>query len=132
MLVATNPPLVGKSSCPQSVTDRPLRRSGRTDRRLRRRAPTPSPDGARSAPANRGHTEDVGSPEGFTFTVRKNGDVVIRHHDQVAATLRGARAAEFVVDVVIGDDQELMARMTGNYKRGNERVAANHVRNRRS
>ena len=78
------------------------------------------------------HTGDVGSPEGFTFTVRKNGDVVIRHHGQIAATLRGARAAGFIADILNADDQELMARATGNYKRGNERVAANHVRNRRS
>jgi len=30
-----------------------------------------------------------------------------------------------------GDDQELMARVTGNYKRGNERLAASHRRNSR-
>jgi len=37
---------------------------------------------------------------------------------------------EFVADVVHGDDQELMARITGNYKRGNERIARDHPRNR--
>ena len=77
------------------------------------------------------HTGGVGSPEGFTFTVRKNGEVVIRHHGQVATTLRGTRATAFVTDVGNVDDQALMARMTGNYKRGNERASANHVRNRR-
>jgi hypothetical protein len=78
-----------------------------------------------------GHTGGVGSPEGFTFTFRKNGDVVIRHHGQVATTLRGTQAAAFVADVANADDQELMARVTGNYKRGNERTSANHIRNRR-
>jgi hypothetical protein len=29
-----------------------------------------------------------------------------------------------------GDGQELMARLTGNYKRGNERLARQHPRNR--
>jgi hypothetical protein len=72
----------------------------------------------------------VGSAEGFTYLVRKNGDVVIRHHGQVATTLRGRRAAAFVSDVGTEDDQELMARVTGNYKRGNERISAGHIRNR--
>jgi hypothetical protein len=30
---------------------------------------------------------------------------------------------------VDGNEQELMARLTGNYKRGNERVARTHPRN---
>jgi len=29
-----------------------------------------------------------------------------------------------------GDPQELMARLTGNYKHGNERMAKHHARNR--
>jgi hypothetical protein len=69
-------------------------------------------------------------PEGFTFTLRKNGEGVIRHHDRVAATLRGDRAAAFLAEVAVPDDQQLMAKVTGNYKRGNERTSANHLRNR--
>jgi len=72
----------------------------------------------------------VPSAEGFTFTRRKNGDVVIRHHGRVATTLRGSRAVAFLADVALVDDQELMACLTGNYKRGNERTSANNVRNR--
>lgn len=59
-------------------------------------------------------------------------DVVITHHGTPAATLRGARAADFVEDAEAmdaGQAQELMARLTGNYKRGNERTARNHPRN---
>lgn len=70
------------------------------------------------------------SPTSFEY--RRNGnDVVITHHGRRAATLRGAAAARFLSDVESGDPQELMARLTGNYKRGNERVAKNHPRNRR-
>lgn len=47
--------------------------------------------------------------------------VVIRHHGRVATTLRGAAAARFLADVERSDPQQLMARVTGNYKRGNER-----------
>ena len=70
------------------------------------------------------------SPRGFSFEVRKSGEVVVRHDGRLAATLRGARAAEFLVAAQAGDDQELMARVTGNYRHGNERRAANHPRNR--
>ena len=45
--------------------------------------------------------------------------------------LRGPRAAGFVDEVEGGDAQGVMARWTGNYKRGNERAARDHPRNRR-
>lgn len=67
---------------------------------------------------------------GFTWLRRKNGDVVISHHERTASVLRGTKATNFVEDVDGGDDQQLMARVTGNYKRGNERQARNHPRNR--
>lgn len=67
--------------------------------------------------------------QGFEWTRRKNGDVVITHRGRNAATLRGAKAAEFLDDVGDYQDQELMARLTGNYRRGNERDARNHPRN---
>ena len=47
--------------------------------------------------------------------------MLITHHGRPATTLRGRRAADFLQDVESGDPQELMARLTGNYKRGNER-----------
>lgn len=61
------------------------------------------------------------APSGFSFTARKNGEVEIRHHGRRAAVLRGAKATRFLRDVEDGDAQHLMARLTGNYKRGNER-----------
>ena len=71
-------------------------------------------------------------PEGFDYETR-GGEVVITHHGRRATVLRGAAASRFVADVEDGvDEQELMARVTGNYRRGNERMAKNHPRNARS
>ena len=71
----------------------------------------------------------MGQAEKFEWSRRKSGDVVISHHGRVATTLRGRRADEFVADATDGDEQELMARLTGNYKRGNERDSQQHPRN---
>jgi hypothetical protein len=71
---------------------------------------------------------------GFSYRVRKTGDVEILHHGRLAATLRGHDAADFrqqAGDEASPDAQQLMARITGNYKRGNERQASAHPRNRR-
>ncbi|TWP35580.1 hypothetical protein [Leekyejoonella antrihumi] len=71
------------------------------------------------------------SPSGFAY--RLVGDqVVITHNGARATTLRHAAARQFLADVERGDPQKLMARVTGNYKRGNERAARDHPRNRRS
>jgi hypothetical protein len=67
----------------------------------------------------------------FEYRIRKDGDVVIHHHGRQAAVLRGAAATRFLADVERRDPQEVMARATGNYRRGNERQAAAHPRNRR-
>ncbi|MEG3632806.1 hypothetical protein [Micromonospora palythoicola] len=72
-----------------------------------------------------------GVPEGFTYRLRKNGEVELLHHGRPAVVLRGAAAARFLLDVHEEDPQELMARLTGDYRRGNERTARNHPRNRR-
>lgn len=64
---------------------------------------------------------------GFSYRIRKSGEIDIDHHGKLAATLRGAAAAKFLAKVEAGDfalGQQLMARLTGNYKRGNERAAA--------
>lgn len=70
----------------------------------------------------------MGAPSGFEFAVRGD-DVVIRHHGITATVLRGARAQEFLAQAATGDPQLLMARLTGNYRRGNERTARRHPRN---
>jgi hypothetical protein len=72
----------------------------------------------------------VNAPQGFRFVRRDDGSVVISHHGRHASTLRGGRAAAFLAEVAAGDEQLVMARWTGNYKRGNERAAREHPRNR--
>ena len=69
-------------------------------------------------------------PSGFRFEHRDDGTVLIIHRGRHASTLRGARATEFLDEVAAGDPQLVMARWTGNYKRGNERTAKEHPRNR--
>ena len=64
------------------------------------------------------------APTGFTFERRKAGEVVIRHHGSLATTLRGRSADRFLEEAASMDSdnlQERMARLTGNYKHGNER-----------
>lgn len=68
------------------------------------------------------------APHGFDHIVRGD-EVVILHHGIWAATLRGAKAADFLSRVETGDPQLLMARLTGDYRRGNERAARRHPRN---
>ncbi|MFD5076848.1 hypothetical protein [Streptomyces sp. NPDC058371] len=69
-------------------------------------------------------------PHGFRYEELADGAVVITHLERAAGTLRGPRAQQFLAEVVTGDPQLVMARWTGNYKRGNERTARNHPRNR--
>ncbi len=70
---------------------------------------------------------------GFRWTVRKTGEVMITHHGRSAGKLRGDAAAAFLeyADPSAPEDvQDDLARLTGNYKRGNERLAKSHPRNR--
>ena len=74
----------------------------------------------------------MGRPCGFSYKTRKNGEVVITHHGKRAATLRGDVAQDFLADMADAmpeEQQEEMARLTGNYRRGNERLAKEHPRN---
>ncbi len=67
-------------------------------------------------------------PEGFEYEER-DGEVVVLHHGRRATTLRGDRARQFLAEVGSGDGQLLMAKVTGNYRHGNERTAKAHPRN---
>lgn len=85
-----------------------------------------SQDARQTAPASvTPYGERMGKPEGFEF-VQRGADVVIWHHGKVATTLRGAKAQAFLADAERGDVQLLMARVTGNYRRGNERMSRQH------
>jgi hypothetical protein len=71
----------------------------------------------------------MGGPAGFAFSQRGE-TIVITHRGKKAVTLRGSAAARFLDDLERGDPQQVMARATGNYRRGNERTARDHPRNR--
>jgi len=71
---------------------------------------------------------------GFSYRARKNGDVEIARHGARVAILRGRVARDFLVAIescAPAEAQQRMARLTGNYRRGSERTAENHPRNRR-
>lgn len=78
---------------------------------------------------------DSPSPDlGFTYRRNRDGAVEVLRHEQVVSTLRGTEAQKFLDKIMACDSQQaqqLMARVTGNYKRGNERLARSHSRNRR-
>lgn len=77
--------------------------------------------------------EEQAGDLGFVYRVAKNGAVLITHDGRLAATLRGAKGADFVAAMdrsAFVEQQQAMARITGNYKRGNEKAARNHPRNR--
>jgi hypothetical protein len=60
-------------------------------------------------------------PSGFSY--EQEGDAVaIYHYGRRATVLRGRAAKSFLADLERRDPQQLMARATGNYKRGNERA----------
>jgi hypothetical protein len=61
---------------------------------------------------------------GFSWRAAKDGHVRISRRGRVVTTLRGAAAERFRRRVAGADEaaqQQLMARATGNYRRGNER-----------
>ncbi len=70
---------------------------------------------------------------GFRYRARKNGDVEILRDGRQVSLLHGRDAADFLASAGGADEaeiQQLLARLTGNYKRGNERLASTHRRNR--
>jgi hypothetical protein len=68
----------------------------------------------------------------FAYRLLKDGSVRISHRDRHVVTLAGERAAFFRANIEQADGDEaeqlLMARVTGNFKRGNERVARERSR----
>jgi hypothetical protein len=60
----------------------------------------------------------------FSWAATKDGRVRITWQGRVVTTLAGARATRFLEQVEHSDEegeQLLLARVTGNFKRGNER-----------
>lgn len=79
-------------------------------------------------------SEAPSSDLGFTYRQRKNDTVEVLHRGRLASILRGGKALKFlskVESLTPASAQQLMARLTGNYQRGNERLASNHPKNKR-
>jgi hypothetical protein len=77
-----------------------------------------------------GHTGDL---ERFSWRANREGVVTICWSDRPVTVLRGRAALRFLARIDGRDDaaaQLEMAKVTGNFKRGNERTARSHVRNR--
>jgi len=76
--------------------------------------------------ARTGEADRRGELEGEPFAWRstKDGTVFVTHEGRAAATLRGTAATAFLAKLREAPDaraqQLLMARVTGNFKRGNE------------
>jgi len=75
----------------------------------------------------------AGDDLGFSYRARKSGEVAISRGGRVVTVLRGAAAHAFCAQVAKlppEGQQQAMARVTGQYKRGSERSAVRHDRNR--
>lgn len=62
----------------------------------------------------------------FDYQTTKDGKVFIFWNGKHVVTLVGQKAAVFVDDIADADDDDAqlaMARVTGNFRRGNERLA---------
>jgi hypothetical protein len=57
----------------------------------------------------------------FSYRAAKDDTVFISWNGRQVTTLRGNRARQFLDEVARGGEQAVMARYTGNFKRGNER-----------
>lgn len=69
---------------------------------------------------------------GFSWRATKRGEVLIYRNGAIVTTLRGDAARAFIADAEDAPDdevQQLAARVTGNYRRGNESLARRHPRN---
>ncbi len=61
----------------------------------------------------------------FAYAVTKDGRVRISHGSRVVTTVAGAEASKLVAALERADGaqaQQLLARVTGNFRRGNERL----------
>ena len=69
----------------------------------------------------------MGSPGIFSYVTTKDGKVFISWEGKQVVTLKGPKAQRFLSQATAAVDDEqaqlVMARFTGNFKRGNERRA---------
>ena len=64
----------------------------------------------------------------FRYRITKDGRVLVSRGGRLIVTVAGAKAERLVALLGADEpsDQQLLARATGNYRRGNERRTAKH------
>lgn len=62
----------------------------------------------------------------FDYRITKSGMLIVARNGRTVMEIGGKKAAELIPKLGISDDsdQQLLARATGNYRRGNERRAS--------
>ena len=63
--------------------------------------------------------------EVFTYRITKDKKVFISYEGKQVTTLSGAKAEKFIADIEVADGKDaqlIMAKITGNFKRGNEKL----------
>ena len=61
----------------------------------------------------------------FAYRITKDKKVFISYHGKQVMTLNGTKAEKFIADTANTDGKEaqlIMAKITGNFKRGNEKL----------
>ncbi|MEH6518072.1 MAG: hypothetical protein V7742_15470 [Halioglobus sp.] len=70
--------------------------------------------------------EDLISEEPFSYLATKSGLVQISHHGKIVTKLSGKNALRFLIKVEAGDSSDaqlVMAKATGHFKHGSEKVS---------
>ena len=64
--------------------------------------------------------------EVFSYRITKDRKVFISYHGKQVSTLSGGRAEAFISEIKDAEGKEaqlIMAKVTGNFKRGNEKIS---------
>ena len=68
----------------------------------------------------------------YAYQIRKDGAVAISHEGRQVSVIAGREAERLIAKLQRASAAEVqmaLAKITGNFKRGNERMAARHTRN---
>lgn len=68
----------------------------------------------------------------FAWQQRKDGSVAVSHGGRVVSVIAGREAERLAAKLATASEQDVqlaLAKITGNFKRGNERTAGSHTRN---
>jgi hypothetical protein len=75
--------------------------------------------------------DDPLADQPFSYRVSKDAKVFIEYHGKHVFTLRGSRAQKFIAELEDMGETELqltLAKVTGNFKRGNEKQSSKSSR----